>query len=523
MVKVPINQTAFEFVVPSEWSRKRLGSYLKERLNLRAENVDSGLEFFDTFDWLVHRAGWLLEFTVAQNKVARLRRLADGQVVEQPLLAEPSRFVRDWPLGPVRSVLIDIVGVRALLPRVSASGTADGFAVLNADAKTVCRLSIERWRMDDPQSRDKAAINPATEFSRIRITPMRGWDSEARRVADTLSGAGFVSADRNTMESMLAAIDSEPRDYSQKFTLTLDPEQAAHLAARTILTRLFDDLTINEEGTRLDIDPEFLHDYRVAVRRTRSALWAFRNLFGRETLEPFAMEFHALGQLTGDKRNLDVHLIDFDDHLKHLEPSQQAAMEVLRKLLQSRMEAAGKALAAHLKSAAYRRFKRDWKTFLSQTTAHGPSADQAVRKFADAVIYKAYKGILKKGRSIKRRSPDEALHKLRKRAKQFRYLMEFFSNLYAPGDIKRTVKELKRMQDLLGQFQDVCVQIGTLRYLLSEDESSVVRSALNPLLAGLDVSRQQLRSDFDSQFKRFDSSKNRALYAKLFSEAGGDS
>ena len=40
----------------------------------------------------------------------------------------------------------------------------------------------------------------------------------------------------------------------------------------TVLTALLDTLEANVPGTMRDIDTEFLHDLRIAVRRTRSAL-----------------------------------------------------------------------------------------------------------------------------------------------------------------------------------------------------------------------------------------------------------
>ena len=46
----------------------------------------------------------------------------------------------------------------------------------------------------------------------------------------------------------------------------------ARLALRTVLLNLLDTLQANVPGTLRDIDTEFLHDLRVAVRRTRSAL-----------------------------------------------------------------------------------------------------------------------------------------------------------------------------------------------------------------------------------------------------------
>ena len=44
-------------------------------------------------------------------------------------------------------------------------------------------------------------------------------------------------------------------------------------------TRSLQTLRINEDGVRKDLDSEFLHDFRVAVRRTRSALSQIKGVF----------------------------------------------------------------------------------------------------------------------------------------------------------------------------------------------------------------------------------------------------
>ena len=46
----------------------------------------------------------------------------------------------------------------------------------------------------------------------------------------------------------------------------------APVAVARLLLRLLDTMELNVDGVLRDIDTEFLHDLRVAVRRTRSAI-----------------------------------------------------------------------------------------------------------------------------------------------------------------------------------------------------------------------------------------------------------
>jgi len=70
----------------------------------------------------------------------------------------------------------------------------------------------------------------------------------------------------------LRAIGVEPGKYSSRLRLSLSPSMTATEVARHIHLELLYKMELNEDGTANNIDPEFLHDFRVAVRRTRSAL-----------------------------------------------------------------------------------------------------------------------------------------------------------------------------------------------------------------------------------------------------------
>ena len=68
----------------------------------------------------------------------------------------------------------------------------------------------------------------------------------------------------------------------------------------------------NLDGTIADIDTEFLHDFRVAVRRSRAVQRELRGVFPPEELARFRTEFRWLQQVTGDARDLDVYVLEFD-------------------------------------------------------------------------------------------------------------------------------------------------------------------------------------------------------------------
>jgi CHAD domain-containing protein len=55
------------------------------------------------------------------------------------------------------------------------------------------------------------------------------------------------------------------------------------------------------------------------------------------------------------------------------------------------------------------------------------------------------------------------VHELRKRCKELRYLLEVFRPLFADAQYRPLIKELKALQDTLGDFQDGEVQREAVR------------------------------------------------------------
>jgi len=73
-------------------------------------------------------------------------------------------------------------------------------------------------------------------------------------------------------------------------------------------------MRINEVNIEKDLDTEFLHDFRVAIRRTRSALGQIKNVFPMRTTNRFKKDFAFVGELSNQLRDLDVYLLKEDTY-----------------------------------------------------------------------------------------------------------------------------------------------------------------------------------------------------------------
>jgi CHAD domain-containing protein len=429
--------------------------------------------------------------------------------------------------GPVAARIASLVWPRALLPAVTVSSTTAVSKLLNEDGKTVARLLVEQPFL--AAGRD-AALPP-----RMTITEVRGYAGQARRAARLVALAdGVLPATETVFADALRAIGRHPGDYSNKVDAPITASMPAAQAAAAILLRLLDTIEVNVEGVLHDTDTEFLHDLRVAVRRTRSALKLFGDVLTtagdnskrkltEDDVARFAAEFKWVGDLTTPTRDLDVHLLGFEEMAQSLAAAKPDDLEPFHGFLEQRRVKECRALARGLRSPRFTQLTQDWRATLTKVAGakrNGKAASpartgQAVRRAGETAralavdrTRRAFAKVAKRGAAITADSPHESLHDLRKRCKELRYALEFFAPLHDPADYGKAVGDLKRLQDCLGEFQDNEVQIFEIRALaaamLDADEAPVVTLlAMGELTAGLAARQAKARADFERRFAAF--------------------
>jgi len=127
---------------------------------------------------------------------------------------------------------------------------------------------------------------------------------------------------------------------------------------------------------------------------------------------------------------------------------------------------------------------------------------------------------VKMGSAIGPDSPHEALHDLRKKGKELRYLLEFFASLYPADVVKPMVATLKGLQDVLGRFQDREVQADALRALGDEiaalEGGAAALMAMGVLVQQLAQEQAEAREQFDDRFAQFAAKAQRKLVSQTF-------
>lgn len=453
---------------------------------------------YDTFDWRLYRKSLAL---IRSGRHWELLDLNGGKAVLTKLAHHAgARFAGDFPESDLRTRLENIVEMRALLQLCEVRVLENHFRVLDGRQKTVARVI-----------RTQLTAGAEAAGSYLQVSPLRGYEAEAREVEALLQEKQLTSRDTSIYQLALELSGKQPGDYSSKFAIELQPALAAAGALRRILQVLREAMRQNEAGVIADIDTEFLHDFRVAVRRTRSALGQLKGVFPDDATARFRSDFAEIGKATNLLRDIDVYLLDRRHYEAMLPEALQGALEPLFAHLERERGQALQAVSEMLRSRRYKRQMAQWENFLAQDAdgAPGPGAGRPVVELARERIRQRYQRILKRGGKINDQSPDEKLHRLRIDCKKLRYLLEFFSSLFPGGKMARLIKQLKKLQDHLGRFQDICVQEAALLAFAgtmpagSAESGRTTLLAIGCLVGMLHQQKQEVRSHFTETFEDF--------------------
>src|ERR1700755_2384249 len=242
----------------------------------------------------------------------------------------------------------------------------------------------------------------------------------------------------------------------------LRAETPAAVAVAEMLAGFAAAIEENAPGTIASIDIEFLHDLRVAVRRTRSILKLAGDVLPENLAERFQPEFKWLGDLTTPVRDLDVYLLEFHAMAARLTSPAPHDLDPFRSFLVRHRTTERRRLVRGLRSRRFEQLMAEWRDALAQATADAEGGP-TVAMLARQRITRAYQSAVRRGKRITEESPSDDVHALRKRCKELRYLLEGFRPGCAKTGHRRLVKELKSLQDTLGDFQDGEVQREAVR------------------------------------------------------------
>ncbi len=384
--------------------------------------------YLDTEDWTLYRAGIALRLRADGH---RLRLEAKSlRSAEMDSLAR-NEWAQDAPNGDPPWAALEAGPVAGLLHPLDGLG-----AVKRLQVRAQVRNDREcfRWLRGETLlgslTVDHVSVPPAS-FREIEVELENGVREalgEVRRAVE--EQLGLQQTAETKLAAALAALgEALPERDERAFALDHADRllDVAHKTFGRQLGRLF----WNEPGTRLGIDPDYVHDMRVACRRLRTALDVLAEGYPETLRESLRGELRWIGSALGRVRDLDVRLelIERLDSERFLVLASQARAAV----------GAGPPAAGSVPEGVTPAY-----LIAPRIIEHWKTAMRAAYEKAEQTM----------------EEPD--LHALRIAAKKARYAIEYFAEVDGPGALRRA-RRIATLQDFLGNHRDASLLLRRMK------------------------------------------------------------
>jgi CHAD domain-containing protein len=475
--------------------------------------INRRVSFYDTFDWRLYDQGYRL---FIHGKKMYLESVQDVHLNLSIPVKQSPRYVTHIRSETFRDILRPIVEVRALLLVLKLTICGIRFRLLNNEKKTILYCMIETPSVES----EGGTLSLATSVS---LTPVKGYDNAFNKAKKWCLKEGFTQIQSDLLTRALQSAGKRPGEYSSRVQLKLDPAMPAAQATQKILAQLLRTMQLNETGLIDDIDIEFLHDFRVSIRRIRSLFGQLKIVFSPEIVKKARKDFAEIGRLTNKMRDIDVYLLREASYLAMLPPDMQSDINPFFSRLKIDRTTEHSRIVEYITGDFYKRLMQEWISFSTAPIGQVASipGKKPVYGFAQKVILKRYRKIINLGKSIDPHTGDEVLHQLRIECKKLRYLLEFFISLFPKRKMNILIRHLKKLQDNLGHYNDLSVQQNKLReYAVSvqPDHSKHHSVAAGVLIGRLFNEYQQVRVQISDSIIQFSSPAVMNLFDELFSD-----
>jgi CHAD domain-containing protein len=449
------------------------------------------------------------DLRLARARITLRRRTGGtdaGWHLKLPTAIAGSRREVHAPLGPRRTVVPRAVTepVTAVLrgirpePVATLQTTRQVTHLLDGEGRVLAEVAADTVT-GTALAPDPATPAEVTTWRELEVELVDGDVALLDAVTDALVAAGIRPSDSpsklsRVLAGRLAALtpappapapaDPQPSAKGKKGKKGGDPGPAAATVVLGAVRAQVQALQVADIGVRTG-DPEGVHDLRVACRRLRSILAAFRPVLDRTATDPVRDELQWIGGALSGARDGEVAL----EHLRAVVAAQP--VELVRGPVAARLRSTEVADVERGRKAAVRALsdKRHMALLdsLDALLADPPLAEAAGAPartvLADAVkrAGKRLAARIDEARDREAEDPgaheeetEHALHEARKAAKRVRYTAEVAAPvLGAPAEALVTC--MKRVQDVLGEAQDTvvtrtwCTRLATAAVAAGED------------------------------------------------------
>jgi len=222
-------------------------------------------------------------------------------------------------------------------------------------------------------------------------------------------------------------------------------------ALRVILYKFSLSTLLYKERILSDDDEEDLHQFRINIRKSRAFLKEFNSLFSKKHYIYFNENLDYFATQTNQKRDLDV----IKERLGQLDEDHDMIQEDIKQQREQEQQK----IEEMLKGKTFEDFFLSYRNALKKETLF--TSDNNIGTIEDTakqVIHKLHLKIIKKINALEKDFNDKKLHKIRISLKKLRYLLEEFQHILGKKKIKKMIEKGKKLQTLLGDFNDAVNQ-----------------------------------------------------------------
>ena len=299
---------------------------------------------------------------------------------------------------------------------------------------------------------------------------------------------GYVLADSSLSLPVKACVSP--------LILEMSPVEAFRLIALSCILQL----QRNEAGAIAGLDPEYVHQARVSIRRLRSAFKLFSPVLPKRFVDVYSPRWRNLAAQLGGARDWDVFLNETLAPLEEAFPG-DPDLAVLRSRGETKK---GKAQENAVNALTQREYSQLLLAFSAALLrVDGPTINSGQAKEETSLLSFAQLRLKKLARIAKCLTVDHAClnaerrHELRIDFKKLRYALDFFSPLFPAKRVVSYQSSLTSIQDLLGTLNDQVTASALIKELHPKGQPA-------PLTQGWIAGRNRLLLDaLSSELRAF--------------------
>ncbi len=469
--------------------------------------------YLDTADRALGHQGWACRLRYEDG----LRRTVTLKGPPQPegpgvrrveyeiILSKKGLDPAGWPAGELRDLALRLSGGAPLQCQIRLRQHRYHLYVAEGQ-RSVARLSLDRLHVQERGARRQCYLAECELIGQGQLADLAALDELL------VASCGLAREPRSKRQLAQDMLDDIQAAACRLATpMGLRPDDPVPVAAARVLTYHTQRMLANEPGVRQGLDPEAIHDMRVATRRLRSALRFFGPFMRDPQIASLEPRLQRLGRLLGRVRDLDVALERAQTFAA--EHPHEGRLTPLLGHWERQRARENQRLIHYLDTPGYAHWLQRWQELLARLEHDQDRSEASIGAVAPLLLYLQWRSVWAFDHVLSQ-APIEVLHALRIACKRLRYGLEFCAEVL-PLPVVRRIPEVIALQDHLGALNDHATAVAMLEAALAHIEAPEARRAIR---AYSTYSRQQaadLAKSFRGRWNKFTRHSTRRAFASL--------